>query len=91
MAVANIRKVSLYGDERNPKKSTRDKNGRINSTTQETYEKYIMLADQSIIRGDRINAEIFYQYAEHHLRLLNGDKTDNNDGAYDRYGVVGGG
>ena len=90
MAVANMRKVSLHDKKSFYKKANGDTSRKTNSTAKETYEKYIMLADQSVTKGDCIDAEIFYQHAEHYLRLMNGSNPGNDDSAYDKCGIVDG-
>ena len=44
-------------------------------------EKYISMAQDAHSNGDRIVAENFYQYAEHYQRLLNEDKSHDNQSA----------
>jgi hypothetical protein len=39
------------------------------------YERYLALARDAYVSGDRIGAENFYQHAEHYFRVLN-DSTD---------------
>ena len=46
-------------------------------------EKYISMAQDAHSNGDRIVAENFYQYAEHYQRLLNEDKSHDNQSADD--------
>ena len=41
-------------------------------------EKYISMAQDAHSNGDRIVAENFFQYAEHYQRLLNEDKSKDN-------------
>jgi hypothetical protein len=70
-----IRKASLYDDEpynneRRYKKSNRETKNKVHSLIKETYEKCIILADKSIMMGDRATAEIYYQHAEHYLHLM---------------------
>jgi hypothetical protein len=38
---------------------------------QQMYEKYSVLARESLSLGDRVEAEGYFQYAEHYLRQLN--------------------
>ena len=42
-------------------------------------EKYISMAQDAHSNGDRIVAENFYQYAEHYQRLLNEDKSKEDN------------
>ncbi len=42
-------------------------------------EKYISMAQDAHSNGDRIVAENFYQYAEHYQRLLNEDKSKDDN------------
>ena len=46
-------------------------------------EKYISMAQDAHSNGDRIVAENFYQYAEHYQRLLNEDKSRDNQSTED--------
>ena len=41
-------------------------------------EKYIIMAQDAHSNGDRIVAENFFQYAEHYQRLLNENKSKDN-------------
>lgn len=78
MVSVMIRKVSLYDDEpynnerneRYYKKSNGKTNNKVQSSIKETYEKCIIRADEEIMMGDRIAAEIYYQRAEHYLYLM---------------------
>lgn len=42
------------------------------SSAQANYERYLALAKAKALAGDRIEAERYYQYAEHYLRLIKG-------------------
>jgi Domain of unknown function (DUF4167) len=37
-----------------------------------SYERYITLAEAQMRAGDRIEAENYYQHAEHYFRLIEG-------------------
>lgn len=39
---------------------------------QANYERYLTLARAKALAGDRIEAERYYQHAEHYLRLIRG-------------------
>lgn len=41
-------------------------------SAQANYERYLALAKAKALAGDRIEAERYYQYAEHYLRLISG-------------------
>lgn len=45
---------------------------RRGSSAQASYERYLALAKAKALAGDRIEAERFYQYAEHYHRLIKG-------------------
>lgn len=45
---------------------------RPRSTAQASYERYLALAKAKALAGDRIEAERYYQYAEHYHRLISG-------------------
>src|SRR5262245_42246398 len=36
------------------------------------YERYIALADAAVLRGDPIEAQNYYQHAEHYFRVMHG-------------------
>lgn len=42
------------------------------SSLQASRERYLALAKAKALAGDRIEAERYYQYAEHYQRLMNG-------------------
>src|ERR1700754_2641665 len=51
-----------------------DSNGpeiRIRGTAQQLFEKYLQLGRDSTSGGDRVQAESFFQHAEHYFRILN--------------------
>jgi len=45
--------------------------GNIRSNIQSSVEKYTSLAKEALLTGDRIQAESYFQQAEHYLRLNN--------------------
>ena len=45
---------------------------RRGSTAQASYERYLALAKAKALAGDRVEAERYYQYAEHYHRLMCG-------------------
>lgn len=50
-----------------------DSNGpdvRVRGTAHQIYEKYQALAREATASGDRIQAESYYQYAEHYYRII---------------------
>jgi hypothetical protein len=42
------------------------------ATPQANYQRYLALAKAKALAGDRIEAERYYQYAEHYHRLISG-------------------
>lgn len=52
--------------------------GRIRGTAQQVLEKYLVLARDAASAGEHIQAEAFYQHAEHYFRLLNSDPNYQN-------------
>ncbi len=62
--------------------------GRIRGNAHQVYEKYIGLARDATSAGDRIEAETYYQYAEHYYRIVNvrTDPKPNGDGQSGRRG-----
>jgi hypothetical protein len=48
-----------------------DRNRRTSGgSNSSTYERYIALAREAATRGDTVEAENFYQHAEHHFRQM---------------------
>lgn len=43
------------------------------ATPQANHERYLALARARTLAGDRVEAERYYQYAEHYQRLINGE------------------
>ncbi len=73
---------------------TFDSNGpsvKIRGNAYQVFEKYITLAREATLSGDRIAAENFYQHAEHYFRIINADggpqpqsmQRGNGDGEYE--------
>lgn len=46
---------------------------KIRGSAQQVQEKYLALARDANVTGDRIAAEAFFQFAEHYHRIINGD------------------
>jgi hypothetical protein len=63
-------KKSTSAKSSSPKNSQGNSSqGKPNNTAQNTVERYINLAREALIAGDRVLAEEHYQLAEHYLRL----------------------
>jgi len=64
--------------KRNPNQNSRSRNydsggsdAKVRGSSQQILDKYLALARDASLAGDRITAEGFHQYAEHYYRLLN--------------------
>jgi|SRR5215213_2487281 Domain of unknown function (DUF4167) len=72
--------------QRTPQRNqTFDSNGpnlRVRGSAHQIFERYIALAREAAIGGDRIAAENFYQHADHYFRLTGA----NHEGA--RQGIA---
>ena len=58
----------------NPRNQSFESNGpdvKVRGNAQQVVEKYLALARDASSAGDRINAESYYQYAEHYYRVMN--------------------
>ena len=58
----------------NPRNQSFESNGpdvKVRGNAQQVVEKYLTLARDASSAGDRINAESYYQFAEHYYRLMN--------------------
>ena len=52
-----------------------DSNGpglRVRGTPNQIFDKYLALARDATVSGDRVSAENLFQHAEHYFRILNG-------------------
>ena len=58
---------------------------RTRGSIAKALEKYISMAQDAHSNGDRIVAENFYQYAEHYQRLLNEDKSKEDNHKNNNY------
>jgi hypothetical protein len=60
-----------------------DSNGpsiKIRGSAHQIFDRYVALAREAAIGGDRIAAENFYQHAEHYLRVANAGREGNQQG-----------
>jgi len=55
-------------------------NTKIRGSTHQIFERYIALAREAAIGGDRVAAENFYQHAEHYLRVASASREGNQQG-----------
>ena len=53
--------------------------GKVRGTPQQIIDKYISLAHDSQLSGDRVSAENFQQHAEHYSRILSEAQKELND------------
>jgi hypothetical protein len=66
-------------------RQTYDSNGpdvRVRGNAYQVYEKYLTLARDSSASGDRIQAENYYQHAEHYYRLISAAHEAQGMGPY---------
>jgi hypothetical protein len=63
------------GRPRTPhRQQTFDSNGpgiKIRGNAYQVFERYVALAREAALAGDRVTAENFYQHAEHYFRVMN--------------------
>jgi hypothetical protein len=55
-------------------------NVKIRGSANQIFERYVGLAREAAIGGDRIAVENFYQHAEHYLRIANASRAGNQQG-----------
>lgn len=63
-----------------PRNQTYDSNGpdiRIRGNAHQVLEKYLTLARDATLQGDRIAAENYYQHAEHYFRVISSQNQAN--------------
>jgi len=84
--------------KRQPRGNHVDSHGpevRVRGTGQQVYDKYLALARDYTVSGDRISAENMYQHAEHYFRTLpsaqesNEQRNENRDDPRSRHGRSG--
>jgi len=67
------------------KAQTFDSNGpdvRIRGNAHQVYEKYLTLARDAGVGGDRVLAESYYQYAEHYYRIIHESTDPDSPGSH---------
>jgi len=52
--------------------TSRGRGGKSFGGARRQYERYIALVDAAVLRGDSIEAQNYYQHAEHYFRVMNG-------------------
>lgn len=55
--------------------------GRVRGNAHQVYEKYVGLARDALSAGDRVQAETFFQHAEHYFRILNASTDPQSGGS----------
>ena len=61
---------------------TFDSNGpsiRVRGNAHQVYEKYLTMARDAHVSGDRIMAENYHQHADHYFRILNSEPDENRN------------
>ena len=79
----NIRRPRSRGNGKRfiSKNQSFESNGpdiKVRGTVQQVLEKYLALARDASLAGDRVAAEGYFQHAEHYFRLLNNDGPNGN-------------
>ena len=59
------------GNSRNQSFESNGSDVKVRGNAQQVVEKYLTLARDASSAGDRINAESYYQFAEHYYRVMN--------------------
>ena len=81
-----------YGPHKNQSFESNGPDVKVRGTAQQVLEKYLVLARDASLSGDRVASEGYYQYAEHYFRLANTDANpDANPGARQGAKTPGGG
>ena len=69
----------------NPRSQNFDSSGpevKVRGNAQQVVEKYLQLARDATLSGDRVTAESYFQHAEHYFRVMNANGPPNgHDGA----------
>ena len=89
---SNRRSRSRGGGKRHSgggKNSNFESNGpevKIRGSAQQVQEKYLALARDANVSGDRITAEAFFQFAEHYHRIINSEGGNGTGKSQNRGG-----
>ena len=67
--------------QRNQSFDSNGPNIKIRGSAYQIFERYVALAREAAIGGDRIAAENFYQHAEHYFRMANASREGNQPAA----------
>lgn len=67
--------------QRNQTFDSRGPEVRIRGTAHQIFERYVALAREAVIAGDRVAAENLYQHAEHYFRIDNASHEGSPQGA----------
>ena len=59
------------GGSRNQSYESNGPDVKVRGNVQQVVEKYLTLARDATLSGDRIDAESYYQFAEHYYRIMN--------------------
>ncbi len=70
--------------QRNQSFDSNGPNIKIRGSAYQIFERYVALAREAAIGGDRIAAENFYQHAEHYFRIANASRESGQPGAPQR-------
>ncbi|NQV57189.1 MAG: DUF4167 domain-containing protein [Rhodospirillales bacterium] len=83
---SNSRQRRGRSNGRRPQKNSNfDSNGpevRVRGSAQQVYEKYLALARDTQLAGDRVSSENYSQHAEHYFRIISAQ--ENNEGGQAR-------
>ena len=64
------------GNSRNQSFESNGPDVKVRGNAQQIVEKYLTLARDASLAGDRINAESYYQFAEHYYRVMNANAAN---------------
>jgi len=64
------------GGSRNQSYESNGPDVKVRGNAQQVVEKYLTLARDAMLSGDRIDAESYYQFAEHYYRIMNANAAN---------------
>jgi Domain of unknown function (DUF4167) len=62
----------------NPSQIFRGGAGNVLANARRQYERYLALAQAAVLSGDAVEAQNYYQHAEHFFRVMRGQEIDAN-------------
>ena len=57
--------------------ASRGRSGNVQADARRQYERYVALAHSAVLSGDAVEAQNYYQHAEHYFRVMRGQDNQS--------------